>query len=101
MRTLQPCSKLIRRLRGLTSSRAFRESGRGAPMPLEVSELIEAFRMDEVHHQGPEYKEYQARQDFIDPLFEALGWDVRNTARLPAVDREVIHEPSLVVSGLK
>ncbi|MEK7140719.1 MAG: hypothetical protein AAB815_02955, partial [Patescibacteria group bacterium] len=36
--------------------------------------------------------ESQARVDFVDPLFEALGWDVRNAAGRGPTEREVIVE---------
>ena len=43
--------------------------------------------------------EAQVRQWLIDPLFEALGWDVRNKAMTAPQYQEVIHEDSLDVEG--
>src|ERR1700692_118140 len=44
-------------------------------------------------------KEAHVRQSLIDPFFEALGWDVRNAARVAPQYREVIPEDSLEVEG--
>ena len=46
--------------------------------PDPVLELIERFERNLDHYKQPAYKETQARVEFIDPFFEALGWDVRN-----------------------
>jgi hypothetical protein len=43
--------------------------------------------------------EAQPRQWLIDPLFEALGWDVRNKAMTAPEYREVVPEASLHVEG--
>jgi type I restriction-modification system DNA methylase subunit len=46
------------------------------------------------------YKEEWIRQDFIDPLFEALGWDVTNKSGVPVgPHREVIPEDAIRVRG--
>ena len=67
----------------------------------EIASLIKHFRknLDYVHSQS--YKEVQARQDFIDPFFMALGWDVRNESRAAMQYREVIPEVSQDVEGHK
>jgi len=49
---------------------------------------------------APGVKEARVRQSLIDPLFEALGWDVGNRAMTAPQYREVIPEDSLdVVEG--
>jgi len=67
----------------------------------EIASLIKHFRknLDYVHSQS--YKEVQARQEFIDPFFIALGWDVRNESRAAMQYREVIPEVSQDVEGHK
>ena len=45
------------------------------------------------------YKEARVRQDFIDPFFEALGWDVGNTKGYAEAHREVVSENSLKIEG--
>jgi predicted type IV restriction endonuclease len=46
--------------------------------PDQVLELIERFERNLDKYKRPAYKETQVRVEFIDPFFEALGWDVRN-----------------------
>ncbi|OGQ13712.1 MAG: hypothetical protein A2138_22580 [Deltaproteobacteria bacterium RBG_16_71_12] len=46
--------------------------------PREVSELVERFDRFEENYLAAEYKEARLRQEFLDPLLEAIGWDVRN-----------------------
>jgi len=46
--------------------------------PNQVLKLIERFERNLDKYKRPAYKETQARVEFIDPFFEALGWDVRN-----------------------
>ena len=41
---------------------------------------------------GSEYTETDARVSFIDPMLEALGWDVRNAGGLPQRLSEVVME---------
>lgn len=43
------------------------------------------------------YGETELRCDFIDPFFEALGWDMDNSDNLPRSIREVIREDSVDV----
>ena len=42
------------------------------------------------HFEGPQYSEAQVRVDFLDPLWNALGWDVANERRLLPQVREVV-----------
>ena len=56
--------------------------------------LIKGFEADKAHYLSRDYREAQARVDFINPFFEALGWDVRNEAGLPHHAREVLVESS-------
>jgi hypothetical protein len=63
----------------------------------QIAELIRHFRTNESTYAA--YKEADARQSLIDPLFMALGWDVRNESRTAPQYREVILEESLEVEG--
>jgi hypothetical protein len=61
--------------------------------------LIKKFERDKYYYLSKAYSEAQAQIDFIDPLFEILGWDVRNVKNLPPHDREVLVEiPNSVTS---
>ena len=42
--------------------------------------LIERFQRNIEAYRSPAYNETQLRIEFIDPFFEALGWDVTNKA---------------------
>ena len=48
------------------------------PIPPKVVDLIERFDEHRDAYRSPEYNETQVRREFIDPMFEALGWDIRN-----------------------
>jgi len=67
--------------------------------PDQVLELVERFQRNLGVYKRAEYKETQVRVEFIDPFFEALGWDVRNVAGLAEQYKDVIHEDALKVSG--
>jgi hypothetical protein len=65
----------------------------------EVAKLCRYFATNRQAFLAPGVKEAHIRQSLIDPLFEALGWDVRNTAMVAPQYREVIPEDSLDVEG--
>jgi len=44
------------------------------------------------------YNETQTRNDYINPLFEALGWDIYNKSGYAESYREVIHEDKIKVA---
>ena len=46
--------------------------------PEKVLELVERFERNLDLYKRADYKEARVRIEFIDPFFEALGWDVRN-----------------------
>lgn len=54
------------------------------------------------HHRGfvsPDYSEAQARQDFIDKLLSALGWDVHHTRQRNPFEQEVKVERNVSIGG--
>ena len=65
----------------------------------EVAKLCRYFATNRQAFLAPGVKEAHIRQSLIDPLFESLGWDVRNTAMTAPQYREVIPEDSLDVEG--
>ena len=67
----------------------------------EVAELVKYFANNRDAYHDPTFKEAQARQEFIDPFFTALGWDVRNAQHLAPRHREVVVEDSLEIAGQK
>ena len=65
----------------------------------DVAKLAKRFADNRESYRSPDYKEAHVRMEFIDPLFMALGWDVRNEAGAAPQYREVIPEPALDVEG--
>jgi hypothetical protein len=66
-----------------------------------VARLVKQFHTNRAAYHAPEYKEADARQELIDPLFVALGWDVHNDLHVAPQYRKVIPEKSLDVEGQK
>ena len=70
-------------------------SGVGAP-PV-IAQLVEKFAEHRETYRRAGYNETQLRQDFLDPFFAALGWDVFNQQGFAEAYRDVILEQGLKV----
>jgi len=46
--------------------------------PQSVIDLVDRFTGQRAAYRSGHYNETQLRRDFLDPLFEALGWDMTN-----------------------
>jgi hypothetical protein len=57
---------------------------------VQVEQLVERFDRNRDVCTRSDFKETQARVEFIDPLFEALGRDVRNTQGYAEQCRNVV-----------
>jgi len=68
-------------------------------LPKDVNKLVERFRENRDVYRSSAYNETQARREFIDPLFKALGWDVTNEKGYAEAYKEVIHEDTIKVGG--
>ena len=68
--------------------------------PSTVLQLVERFDTHRDHYTSTNYNEAQVRREFIDPLFQALGWDVQNTKGYAQPFKEVIHEDAIRVAGV-
>jgi len=66
---------------------------------IEIERLVERFARNLDAYKRAEYKETQVRVEFIDPMFEALGWDVRNVQGYAEQYKDVIHEDAIKVGG--
>lgn len=67
--------------------------------PPKIQELIEKFRSHlQAYHSG-RYSETQVRNEFINPFFEVLGWDIQNKEGQTETLRDVIHEDALHTGG--
>ena len=60
-----------------------------------IEELIRKYESDRNIYLTDHYNETQVRSDFLDPLFELLGWDIKNKAGRSTNEREVILEEPL------
>lgn len=70
------------------------------PIPESIRERIETFRRNLESYLSPEYKEARLREEFLNPLFEALGWDIANRDGYAEAYKDVVHEDALKISGV-
>ncbi len=68
-------------------------------VPKEVIDLVEHFEREADAFRSPSYSEAHLRHQFLDPFFEALGWDVNNRQRHAEAYKDVIHEDAIKVGG--
>jgi type I restriction-modification system DNA methylase subunit len=68
--------------------------------PKEILELIERFDNNREAYRSGAYNETQLRREFVDPLFQLLGWDVNNEKGYAEAYKDVIHEDSIKVGGV-
>jgi predicted type IV restriction endonuclease len=69
------------------------------PAPDTILKLVDQFHTHLAAYKSAAYNEAQARREFIDPLFEALGWDMFNRQGFGLVFRDVIHEDAVKIAG--
>ena len=67
--------------------------------PPEIIELVERFGRNKAAYTGVHYNETQLRREFLDPFFEALGWDVNNKQGWAEAYKDVIHEDAIRIGG--
>ncbi len=67
--------------------------------PSNIKKLVEKFNENIESYKSSSYNETTVRQEFIDPLFIALGWDVNNEQDTAPQYRDVILEDSIKVGG--
>ncbi len=69
------------------------------PAPHIILDLIERFDRNIDAYKSGAYNETQVRREFIDPFFEALGWDVNNISGNAEAYKDVIHEDAVRIGG--
>ncbi len=69
-------------------------------VPQELLELVDRFNTNREAYRSGQYNETQLRREFIDPLFQILGWDVNNEKGYAEAYKDVIHEDSIKVGGV-
>jgi hypothetical protein len=67
--------------------------------PTDLIRLVELFRENLQAYQSDEFNEAALRLQFIDPLFELLGWDVYNRQGYAEAYKDVVPEDSLKIGG--
>lgn len=68
-------------------------------MPKDVSRLIEKFDQHLESYRSGKYNEAQLRNEFLNPFFKALGWDMDNDQGLAEAYKDVIHEDSIRIGA--
>ncbi|MBU2446901.1 MAG: N-6 DNA methylase [Bacteroidetes bacterium] len=63
-------------------------------IPPTVIDLVERFERNIESYKFGNYNEQQTRYEFINPFFEALGWDVSNKQGYAEAYKDVVHEYS-------
>ena len=64
-----------------------------------VKSLVDRFEQHRDAYRSGRYNETQLRREFLDPFFEALGWDIFNKQSYAEMYKDVIHEDSLEIEG--
>jgi hypothetical protein len=67
--------------------------------PQIILELIERFDRNIEAYEFGKYNETQVRQEFINPFFKELGWDVDNTSGYAEAYKDVIHEDAIKIGS--
>ncbi len=67
--------------------------------PDEILDLVERFQRNADSYRAAAYKEAELRAEFLNPFFEALGWDLYNKAGHAEAYKDVVHEPALQGPG--
>ncbi len=65
----------------------------------ELARLVKSFEKNLHHHKSQGYVEAQLRDDFLNPFFRALGWDLENRAGHIPKHREVEIESRTTIEG--
>ena len=67
--------------------------------PPVIADLVERFDQQSDAYKSGQYNEAQLRQEFIDPMFKALGWDMENISGYAEAYKDVIHEDAIKIGG--
>ena len=63
--------------------------------PKEIEDLVERFERNLESYRSGHYNETQLRLEFVNPFYEALGWDVQNKQGWAEAYKDVIHEDAV------
>ncbi len=63
--------------------------------PQSVLELIDRFNRNRSAYKSDQYNEARLRIEFLNPFFEALGWDVNNKQGYAEAYKDVVNEDAV------
>jgi hypothetical protein len=66
-----------------------------------VLELVARFEEQLPTLKNSKYKEHNLRMEYLNPFWEALGWDIHNSKGLPQSYKEVEQEDTLKIENLR
>ena len=61
----------------------------------KIHDLVHKYEQDRDFYRTSKFNEMEVRNQFLDPLFEIFGWDIRNSSGKNTNEREVLLEESL------
>jgi type I restriction-modification system DNA methylase subunit len=67
--------------------------------PATIVELIERFDRNLAAYKSDQYNEARLRIEFLNPFFEALGWDINNRQGYAEAYKDVIYEDAIKIGG--
>ena len=67
--------------------------------PQKVLDLVEVFDRNADAYESAAFKEAKLRQQFVNPLFKCLGWDMDNEQGFAEAYKDVIHEAAIKIGG--
>ncbi|MEX1015089.1 MAG: adenine methyltransferase, partial [Candidatus Paceibacterota bacterium] len=62
---------------------------------MTIQDVVNKYHSNRNNYLKATFNETQLRSDFLDPLFELLGWDIKNKSGKPTNEREVLLEEAL------
>jgi len=67
----------------------------------KIYQLVKVFdrNIDDYKSKDFAFNETQLREQFINPMFESLGWDINNKQGASEQYKEVIHEDKVIIKG--
>ena len=67
--------------------------------PQKVLDLVEVFERNADDYLSAHFNEAMLRQQFVNPLFACLGWDMGNEQGYAEAYKDVIHEAAIKIGG--
>jgi hypothetical protein len=68
-------------------------------VPQKILDLIDLFERNADAYRALTFNETNTRQQFINPFFKCLGWDMDNEQGYAEAYKDVIHEDAIKVEG--